>query len=251
MAKIIKKAKPKVLILRTAGTNCDYETDFAFHKHGAITEKIHINRIIEDPKILKNYQILAFPGGFSYGDYISAGKITAGLIHAHFQEQVHRFVKEKKLIMGICNGFQILVKTGLLPGLDNNYSDQTATLMNNDSGTFICKWTKLKINNNTIFTKGLPAEIELPIAHAEGKFYASKKLLDRLETNGQVFATYSDNPNGSLRAIAGITDPTGHVMGMMPHPERNCLPEQNPRKHDPAIFPAGDIIFKNAVEYFL
>ncbi len=242
--------KPKVLILRTAGTNCDFETDFAFKKHGALTEKIHINKVIANPQILKKFQILAFPGGFSYGDYISAGKIIAGLIHAHFQDQILRFIKDKKLIIGICNGFQILVKTGLLPGLDNNYKEQTATLMNNDSGRFICQWNKLKINRNTIFTKGMSEEIELPIAHAEGKFYADKTLLDRLEQNGQILATYVDNPNGSLRSIAGITDPTGHIMGMMPHPERNCLTGQNTKKKEEGIIAAGDLFFKNMVHYF-
>lgn len=243
-------AKPEVLILRTAGTNCDFETDFAFTKHGAKTVKIHINRIIEKPSLLKRFQILAFPGGFSYGDYISAGKITAGLIHAHFQDQVRSFIRDKKLIMGICNGFQILVKTGLLPGLNNSYDTQTATLMNNDSGSFICKWIKLKIDNKSIFTRGLPEVIELPIAHAEGRFHADRELLDTLEKNGQVFAKYVDNPNGSLRDIAGITDPTGHVLGMMPHPERNCLPGQYVQKGKEIPLPAGDLFFKNAVDYF-
>lgn len=236
--------KPKVLILRLAGTNCDFETEFAFKKNKALTEKIHINRLIENPSIIKKFQILAIPGGFSYGDYISAGKVAAALILHSTGDLFRKFIESDKLIIGICNGFQILIKTGLLP---ERKKEQTATLMNNDCGSFICKWVKLKVNSKTLFTKNLPEEIYLPIAHAEGKFFASSSVINRLESNNQIAFKYTENPNGSINDIAGITDPSGKILGMMPHPERFCLVHQNPNHMG---IPYGDIIFKNMIEWF-
>ena len=244
----MRKITPNVLVLRTAGTNCDFETDFAFQQEKANVEKVHINRIIEKPSLLKKYQIMVFPGGFSYGDYISAGKITANQILYKIRDAVEQFIKEKKLIIGICNGFQILVKTGLLPNFDGQM-EQTTTLMDNDNGTFMCQWEKLRVNSNTIFTKNMPSEIELPIAHAEGKFYANDLILKRLENNNRVVFRYVNNPNGSLNDIAGIVDETGQILGMMPHPERFVMKEQYyNKKKDVSTY--GQFIFKNAVNYF-
>jgi len=243
-------SKPRALIVRTAGTNCDFETEFALKKNGGQVDKVHVNRIIEKPSLLRQYQIMVFAGGFSYGDYISAGKIVSNLVLNKFRDAMTEFVGAKKLLIGICNGFQILVKTGLLPLSRNNFR-QSATLMNNDSGSFICKWVGLSVNPESIFTRNLPRDIELPIAHAEGKFYADEVTLEGLEENKQVVLRYRDNPNGSLNDIAGIVDETGRILGMMPHPERFCLAEQYPQKSDrDHLAVAGDIIFRNAVGYF-
>jgi phosphoribosylformylglycinamidine synthase len=243
-------ARPKALILRTAGTNCDFETDFALTRSGVLTEKVHINRIIERPSLLRQFQIMVFAGGFSYGDYISAGKIVSNLVLNKFRDEMTAFVGSKKLVIGICNGFQILVKTGLLPLSRSGYR-QTATLMNNDSGSFICKWVGLSVNPDSIFTRNLPREIELPIAHAEGKFFADDLTLRSVEENNQVVLRYRDNPNGSLNDIAGIVDETGHILGMMPHPERFCVAEQYPQKSGSASFcVAGEVFFRNAAGYF-
>jgi phosphoribosylformylglycinamidine synthase len=237
--------KPRALILRTAGTNCDFETDFAFRRNGADVDKLHINRLIEKPSLMKKYSILALAGGFSYGDYISAGKITSAMILHRLRDAFHEFTASDKLIVGICNGFQILVKTGILP---DRSPVQTATLMNNDSGSFVCKWTRLIVNPDTIFTKGLPHEIILPVAHAEGKFYADIPVIEKLEKKRQVAFRYAEPLNGSVNEIAGITDPSGRVLGMMPHPERFCIPGQAGMKSPP--LPAGDLVFRNMVFYF-
>jgi phosphoribosylformylglycinamidine synthase subunit PurQ / glutaminase len=243
----------KVLILRTAGTNCDHETEFAFTRNGASAQRVHINRLMENPGLLSGFQILAIPGGFSHGDYISAGKIMANQMLHRLSDAIIEFTSSLKLVIGICNGFQVLVKTGLLPGSDCSGSSldfiQTATLMNNDSGRFICQWTELMVNRDSLFTKGMPERIHLPIAHAEGKFFAGKTVIDKVITGGKAVFRYADNPNGSLEDIAGLTDPTGRILGLMPHPERFCIPEQAPAQHRfPEAF--GNAVFKNMIDYF-
>src|SRR5579859_5288501 len=135
--------KPKAMILRTAGTNCDGETAYAFELAGAQTEKVHVNRLIEQPHLLSQYQLLAFPGGFSYGDDIAAGRILANQITHHLHDALHRFVESGKPVIGICNGFQVLVKTDLLPGPLGGRSGQTCTLTNNGCGRFVDRWIRL------------------------------------------------------------------------------------------------------------
>src|SRR5258708_4540696 len=162
--------KPKTLILRTAGTNCDGETAYAFELAGAEVERVHINKLIEQPALLRQYQLLAFPGGFHYGDDIAAGRILANQIAHHLHDELHAFVEAGKPVIGICNGFQVLVKTDLLPGPMAGRTGQTATLSNNDSGRFIDRWVHLSARSQKcIWTAGLD-RLDLPIAHGEGKF---------------------------------------------------------------------------------
>ncbi|MAG15966.1 phosphoribosylformylglycinamidine synthase I [Candidatus Woesearchaeota archaeon] len=210
----------KALILRSAGINCNDETEKGFRMAGAETEQIHVNKLISGEKKLTDYDILALPGGFSYGDYIAGGSILANQLSVKLRKQMEEFIEQGKVVVGICNGFQVLVKTGFLPG-----DGMKATLTNNDSGKFECRWVKLKGSS----------EMDVPVAHGEGKFFADNETLDELEENGQVMFRYSsseypENPNGSLRDIAGITNTRGNVIGLMPHPERHLTYDNHPKE---------------------
>lgn len=257
--------KPTTLILRTAGTNCDAETAFAFERAGSKTEALHINRILEEPALLGRYQMLAFPGGFSYGDDIAAGKILANQIIHHLREELHRFVEAGKPVIGICNGFQVLVKTDLLPGPLAGREGQTCTLTNNDSGRFTDRWVNLAPRSKKcIWTAGIAA-VELPIAHGEGKFVPGSEDVRRaLWDNDQVALIYTkadgspaagqspDNPNGSVDDIAGVCDASGLVFGLMPHPERHVDAIQHPAWTRMNPLPEegqGLQIFRNAVRH--
>ncbi|MCX7916696.1 MAG: phosphoribosylformylglycinamidine synthase I, partial [bacterium] len=216
--------KPKVLILRVAGTNCDFETEWAFNLAGAFAERVHINQIINGEKKLSEYQILTIPGGFSYGDDIGAGKVLANQIKLKLWEEIEKFIERKKVIIGICNGFQVLVKSGILPF----NTEQLVTLEWNDSGRFEDRWVYLKVEKNiSPFFEGLPEIIRMPVAHAEGKFLPkNKKVIEKLERNKQVILRYCNkngelcsypyNPNGSIGNIAGICSKNGLIIGMMP-----------------------------------
>ncbi len=238
----------RVLILRTAGTNCDMETKFAFELVGSKVDSVHINQLISRKKSLQDYDILVLPGGFTYGDDISAGKILANELKFGLGEELEKFIDSKKLILGICNGFQILAKLGLLPG--GKLGEQLVTLTNNTSGIFQCEWVQLEApNTKCVFTRGIE-ELELPIAHAEGRFVASRPVISELEQNNQIALRYKDyNPNGSMSEIAGICDPSGRIFGLMPHPERFVFKTQHPQWTRDKIEPLGLLIFKNAVEY--
>ncbi|MCK9574304.1 MAG: phosphoribosylformylglycinamidine synthase I [Candidatus Omnitrophica bacterium] len=253
--------KPKVLILRTAGTNCDKETESAFSLAGAQTYLYHVNHV-KEKNDLENYQIIALPGGFSYGDDLGAGKILSLELLLWFKEQLKEFISRGGLIIGICNGFQVLVKTGILPDLDFK---QKITLTDNDSAKFEDRWVYLNVPRPTsrvprIWLDGLPEIINLPVAHGEGKFYAESDILDKIESKGQVVLRYTDssgksagypfNPNGSLNDIAGITDVTGKVLGLMPHPERFMFKHQWPHWMEKEVFPFGLKFFENSVNYF-
>ena len=259
--------KPSTLILRTAGTNCEMESAYAFELAGAETQFLHVNRLLENPALLEDFQILVFPGGFSYGDDIAAGKILANQISHHLSDDLRRFVESGKPIIGICNGFQVLVKTDLLPGPLAGRTGQTATLTNNDCGRFVDRWIRLAPRGNKcIWTAGI-GSIELPIAHGEGKFLpANESVRKALWENDQVALVYAkpdnssaggqfpENPNGSIDDIAGVCDSTGLVFGLMPHPERHVDATQHfawtaiARKDRP---PEGDglQIFRNAVKH--
>jgi len=255
--------KPIVLIVRSAGTNCDVETAFAFEKAGAVAKFVHINRILENPPVLDQFQILAFPGGFSYGDDVAAGKILANQITHHLRDGLNRFVQAGKPIIGICNGFQVLVKTDLLPGPIGNRTGQTATLTNNDSGRFIDRWIHLAPRGKKcIWTADLPP-LDLPIAHGEGKFVpADESVRKALWAGDQVALVYAPvaavegveqpyNPNGSVDDIAGVCDASGLVFGLMPHPERHVDPTQHPAWTSRGAVDGdgpGLQIFKNAVK---
>lgn len=255
--------KPRVLVLKAAGINCDVETASAFAAVGGTPETVHINQIVSREKKLADYQILAVSGGFSYGDDIASGKILANELKFKCADDLKAFVVAGKLVIGICNGFQVLVRSGLLPGSDN--LEQEATLVHNDCGVFQDRWVYLKksLLCPCVWTKGLPEVIYLPIAHGEGKFIPkSEEVLDRLKAAGQIVFQYSDargklggypvNPNGSVDSIAGLCDPTGHVFGLMPHPERHVTGLQHPRWTREGLKKHGDgqLIFQNAVSYF-
>lgn len=263
--------KVNVIVLRTAGTNCDYETAYAFQLAGAETDLVHINQLIHRKKFLADYHILALPGGFSYGDDIAAGILLANELKYKIRDQVEEFVAAGKLIIGICNGFQVLVKAGLLPGFNGISDTQETTLYLNDSAKFECRWVYLQTQDSScIFTKNLKIHMYLPVAHAEGKFTADEKMLDALEANHQVVFRYDKNgssdsavdfndqsigypwnPNGSDRNIAGICDATGRIFGMMPHPERYISRYNHPRWTREELPEEGDglAIFRNGVEY--
>jgi len=242
--------RPKAIVLRGTATNCDIETANSFRYTGAEPELVHINQLLAGEKKVLDYDLMAFPGGFSYGDDISAGKIYAVKM-AKLAKDFEKFIKDRRPVIGICNGFQILVKTGFLP--ENRGNAQVSTLYTNDCGHFLAKWIKLKVNPKSpcIFTKGLPAEIELPMAHGEGKFIMEDKARLAALVKGELHAlTYAENPNGSMLDIAGITNAAGTCFGLMPHPERNFFPWQNPdRPAARAAEAAGFQFFKNAVEY--
>jgi len=250
----------KVCILRTAGTNCDVETAFAFEQEGAVSDLVHINEILSNRRSLNDYQILAIPGGFTYGDDIAAGKLLANEIRYLLWEEIQEFVHRGNLVIGICNGFQVLVKAGILPECDGH---QIATLAWNDSGKFEDRWVYLKTagGNNSPWLRDLPEIIYLPVAHGEGKFVTDEETLEQLDGKNQIAFQYVDkegnlagypfNPNGSLRNIAGITDPSGHILGLMPHPERFIHKTQHPRwTREEIDVPHGKLIFKNAISYF-
>ena len=260
--------KPNVLILRAPGTNCDKETAYAFEQAGATTESLHINRLLESPGLFDKFQILCLPGGFSYGDDVAAGRVLGNQFQHHLTEQMLRFKAAGKLILGICNGFQVMIKSGILFDADPNQG-MPATLTWNDSGRFQDRWVQLGTDGDRcVFLKGIE-QMYLPIAHAEGKFVArDRETLAQLEANGQLALRYlplsdatevtdgvvpfPDNPNGSWANVAGACDASGRVFGLMPHPERHIDRTQHPRWTRPETTKTGDglAIFVNAVEYF-
>jgi phosphoribosylformylglycinamidine synthase len=249
----------RTLVLRAPGTNCDTEAAFAFEKAGADVSMVHIGELIRRDKELKDYQIMVLPGGFTYGDDLGSGKVIANEISVKLGDDVKRFVENGGLIIGICNGFQILVKSGLLPDPSRLNTIQKTTLTNNDSGKFECRWVNLKINmkSNCIFTKGI-YKMYLPVAHGEGKFVADEETLKSIDVaayyadaNDTPTMSYPDNPNGSINCIAGICDSSGRIFGLMPHPERFVTSSQHPRWTGENLRKEGDgfKIFQNAVEW--
>ncbi|HEY8750827.1 MAG TPA: phosphoribosylformylglycinamidine synthase I [Tepidisphaeraceae bacterium] len=253
------------MILRTAGTNCDGETAYAFELAGAETQNVHVNRLIENPSLLAGYQMLALPGGFSYGDDIAAGRILANQIAHHLHDALHQFVEAGKPVIGICNGFQVLIKTDLLPGPLGGKTGQTCTLTNNTCGRFVDRWVKLKSQSRKcIWTDGID-QLEVPIAHGEGNMIAaSDAVRQALWDQDQVAFVYThadgspaagefpENPNGSTDDIAGICDSTGLVFGLMPHPERFVDAIQHPawtRAGAKSGEGAGLKVFRNAVRH--
>ena len=255
-------AEVKAIVLRAAGINCDMETEHALELAGAQAQRTHINRIIEDKTLLDKYQIIVFPGGFSYGDDVAAGKILANQIRHHLYEPIQKFIDDGKLVLGICNGFQVLVKTGILPGSNSNNNQQEITITDNDSGKFEDRWVYLAPQTDKCIFIEPGKQIYLPVAHAEGKIVTKDDAaLEQLKSAGQVAFKYVDengnegayplNPNGSMDSIAGLTDTTGRILGLMPHPERFVRPTHHPHWSRLKEKPASDgiTIFNNAVKY--
>ncbi len=254
--------QPRVLILRAPGTNCDRETEFAFEQAGGRVEAVHVNQFLESPRLAADSQILCLPGGFSYGDDIAAGRILANQIRHHLYDALNEFKAAGKLLLGVCNGFQVLIKAGVL--LADVRGEPPATLTGNDSGKFEDRWVRLNVTSDkSVFLQGVQS-LYLPIAHAEGKFVArDDAALHQLQQNGQLVLRYAaqdggqrvaypDNPNGSQADVAGVCDETGRVLGLMPHPERHIDPTHHPRwtRGEGATPPDGVAIFENAVRYF-
>ena len=244
----------RALILRAPGTNCDVETAFAIEKAGARAFLVHIGELARGEKSLNDYQIVVIPGGFTYGDYLGAGKILANEIRKRLASDLEHFIARGGLVLGICNGFQALVKAGFLPGSANH--TQTASITFNDSGKFECRWVHLSVNPDSrcIFTRGL-GKLYMPVAHGEGKFVTDAETLK--EIDAPIFYTdenggkagYPWNPNGSVENIAGVSDKSGRVLGLMPHPERHVEPSHHPRWMAGSDQGSGFGIFVNAVKW--
>ncbi len=262
-------ARPRVLILKAAGINCDVETAAAFGQAGGAACLVHINELIAGGASFSDFQILAFSGGFTYGDDIAAGRVLANQVKNKLMPALRAFIDKGGLIIGICNGFQVLVKAGLLSG--GQQAQQEATLAENDCGVFQDRWVHLRapaapcpaMKDLCVWTRGLPEVLTMPIAHGEGKFIPkNEEVLTRLKEHGQIVFQYCDargrpgdfpvNPNGSVDSIAGICDATGRVFGLMPHPERHLTGWQHPRWTREGLKRHGDgfYIFQNAVRYF-
>jgi phosphoribosylformylglycinamidine synthase len=249
------------------------ETAHAFRVAGSEADLVHINALLKDKNKLASYHILALPGGFTYGDDIASGKILANELKHAMKRNLSQFIKSGKLIIGICNGFQILVKMGLLPDIKGKVDFRVeATLSLNDSGRFEDRWIYLKKpldqtsqeEEKCVWTRDLPEVIYLPVAHGEGKFVPKNdSILKSLQDKGQIVfryvnkngtsPSYPENPNGSVDDIAGISDPTGRILGMMPHPERHMTYLQHPNwrrfsKKDKGMG-VGLKIFKNGVNF--
>lgn len=244
---------PRVLVLRAPGSNCDAETAFAFERAGASADVAHVNRWLEAPQLADQYQVLCVPGGFSYGDDVAAGRIFANQLRHHLADSLATFRDAGKLILGVCNGFQVLIKSGLLDSDDA--AGQGATLTWNAGGRYLDRWVDLTTSGDRcVFLSGV-GRMQLPIAHAEGQFRArDEATLDRLERGGQLVLRYVDggNPNGAQRDVAGICDESGRVFGLMPHPERYIDPTQHPQwtRRPPQTEGEGLQLFRNAVRYF-
>ena len=254
---------PKALVLRAPGINRDEDAAAAIELAGGQAERVHVNRVVDGAVRLADYALLIIPGGFSYGDHLGAGKLLAVDLLHRLAEQLAAFVADARPVIGVCNGFQVLVKSGILPGVETEQG-AAATLTDNASGQFECRWVHLAAEpaSRCIFTQGIERPIEVPVAHGEGRFVARDAgVLAALRANGQVAlryaapdggaASYPANPNGSDDAIAGVCNPQGNVLGLMPHPEDAILPHQHPRWTREPARAEGDglVIFRNAVRY--
>ena len=271
---------PRALILRAPGINRDEDAAAAIELAGGRPERVHINRVVEGATKIADYALLIIPGGFSYGDHLGAGKLLAVDLAHRLGEALAAFVADGRPVIGICNGFQVLVKAGILPGSTTDDrpptieespgsvvgrpSSPSATLTDNVSGQFECRWVQLAADpgSRCVFTQGFDRPIEVPVAHGEGRFVTrDQAALQALRAGGQVALRYvaagggaigyPDNPNGSDDAIAGVCNPAGNVLGLMPHPEDAILPQQHPRWTREPWRAEGDglALFRNAVRY--
>lgn len=267
LVQLSPKVAPEALILRAPGTNCDFETEHAFQMSGARTRRMHVHELLREPGHLANAQILCIPGGFSYGDDLGAGRILSRQLADHLGDAIQFLRDRGGLILGICNGFQVLLQ---IPGLlaDSLDARLPITLTQNLSGQFECRWVNLRVSApHCVFLHGLQ-DLTLPVAHAEGRLVArdatslanmaganqiALQYTDGPGRDAKVTMNYPSNPNGSDAAVAALTDPSGRILGMMPHPERYVVREQHPRwtRGEGAEPGHGLRLFQNAVAYFL
>jgi len=250
-----KFKKPKVIVMSGYGLNCEEETKFAFERAGGIADIVHINDLIAKPKMLLEYQILVFPGGFSYGDDTGSGKAYANKLKNHLSKEIEEFLSRDTLAIGICNGFQIITNLGILPG----------ALTHNKNAQYIDRWVDLKVIGKSPWLVGLK-QISLSIAHAEGRYLIDPKKYKEMVKKKEIAFTYTkgeickyqnleSNPNGADHDIAGVLAYNGRVLGMMPHPERNQFFHHSPlwqlkKKESKKDEGAGLQLFKNAINYF-
>lgn len=239
--------RPRALVLRAAGVNCDPETAHAFTLAGAEAVTLHVNRLMENPTLLEDFDLLSVPGGFSYGDDIAAGRILSDQLNRALGEPLRRFVDRGGPVMGICNGFQVLIQTDILPGRIDGEAAKPCALTENRQGHYVCRWVSLKkAARHCVWTSdwGDDELVELPMAHAEGRLvFRDEESLRRLREADRVAVRYAGpdrtlaadlpldlpvNPNGSADDIAGLCDESGLVMGLMPHPERYVDAMQHP-----------------------
>lgn len=264
--------KPRVLIFSGYGFNCEEELAFAFTIAGARVDIVHINVLITRQSLLRQYQIAAFPGGFAYGDDTGSGNAYARKVSNHLWESVKKFIDQDKLVLGVCNGFQVLVNLGLVPALNKQYGQRDVALLPNDNARYTVRWTDVQCVSNSPWVTGITS-LMLPIAHGEGKLYAPPTTLESMKNKKLIALKYiygdicqhqalPANPTGTIEDIAGITDETGRILGLMPHPERaifftqlphwTYLKEKLQRKGEPIPTQGpGMPIFTNAVKYFL
>jgi phosphoribosylformylglycinamidine synthase subunit PurQ / glutaminase len=265
--------KPKVLVLTGYGVNCEEETAYVFEKAGAESEIVHVNDLIDGRKKMLDYQIMAIPGGFSYGDDTGAGNALANRIKNNLREDVLKFAQADKLMIGICNGCQMIANLGVAPAIEEKYGDRQVALMHNKTARYECRWVHLKNQSEKcIWTRGIDT-IHLPIAHGEGNFYTDDETLAEMKKGDQIAFRYINedgsraagqfpaNPNGALEDIAAFCDTSGRIMAIMPHPERfHCFTnedgwtkEKERLLREGKELPdkgAGMKIFENGVKWF-
>jgi phosphoribosylformylglycinamidine synthase II/phosphoribosylformylglycinamidine synthase I len=254
VARVTAVTEKPVMILHANGSNRDRDAALAVKLSGGNPEIVHINQLLDNERKLEDYAMLIVPGGFSYGDDLGAGVLWALDLQARFHESLEAFVKSGQPVLGICNGFQTLVKAGILPG--DNLETRSSTLTFNQSGHFECRWVTLEVNQNSssIFLQGLDDVIDCPVAHGEGRFLVSDDAtLEHLKTNNLIALTYAANvypanPNGSISSIAGISNAAGNVLGLMPHPENHIFDWQHPRVHRGEHGASGLVLFQNGLK---
>lgn len=266
-----KRSQPRAIVLSGYGLNCEEETKFAFELAGGAADIVHINDLIDEPKRLEKYQIMAMPGGFAYGDDTGAGNAYANRLRNHLEEPIRQFVEGDHLVIGICNGFQIISSLGLVPAIDKSYGERSVALTSNAEARYLDRWVDLRAENDSPWVRDL-GTFMVPIAHGEGRLFADEAALAELRGKKLVALRYvageaceyldlPANPNGALEDIAGITDESGRVLGLMPHPERAMFFTQLPhwpvvadrlRRRGEALPEDGPglALFRNAMRYF-